>query len=388
MKQRPMPASIPCSDAAVKPPWWALVLCILSLFACGGRGAPAAPPAHTGPAARAALAGRPAQPPPTAAELERIDIYGSRQVTREEILARWGQELVELMRGIDRGEDVSALFELLRDELPKREQVAYAAPGAFTFDDGTYVVLDLVDKADWAGRALFAPAPTKTLPDPDGLIALWLQYEEKFRELQGRGELQWPVERCRFWHCLARFEQKELAPFGEEFARRVPAAEAALAEILTGDRRAEHRAAAAYLLAHLTSGPRVVELLLPAMRDPHELIRNNATRVLGMIAERHPEVEVPAEPFLQAFELPQALDRNKALYGLLALLQHHDSPALRQRLHQRSCARLVDMLELRLPNNRTFAHEILKRLAGRDLGKSDVAAWRGFCAAPPRTPNG
>ena len=87
------------------------------------------------------------------------------------------------------------------------------------------------------------------------------------------------------------------------------------------DARARHRAHAAFLLAHIASGDRVVEHVLPAIRDPDGLVRNNALRVLAAIAHDHPEIAIPLDPVLDALELPLTTDRNKAAAILDALAQ-------------------------------------------------------------------
>ncbi len=92
----------------------------------------------------------------------------------------------------------------------------------------------------------------------------------------------------------------------------MPAAERELVAVLHEDKRADRRAAAAFLLAHLASGERVVELMLPSITDPSELVRNNAMHVLSLIAIDHPEVPIPVAPILEALRFPSTTDRNKA----------------------------------------------------------------------------
>lgn len=187
---------------------------------------------------------------------------------------------------------------------------------------------------------------------------------------------------CPFWHCLVPFGHPELQAYREAFAKRVPPVEQALVQVLQGDQRLEHRAAAAYLLAHLASGPRVIEHLLPAIRDSHVLVRNNAMRVIGMSIDAHPELAIPIEPFLDALRFPLSLDRNKAAFVLHGLLKRPDAtPAMRELVRRRAGRLLVDMLAMRQPNNHDFAYLILKLLAGRDFGEHGeppIAAWRSW----------
>jgi hypothetical protein len=173
----------------------------------------------------------------------------------------------------------------------------------------------------------------------------------------------------------------DLAPYAERFAARVPARADALAAVLREDARPDHRADAAFLLAHLPDGAGVVELMLPAIRDPEARVRNNAMRVLAMIAAKDPTIAIPLPPILAALDYPTTTDRNKAAAILASLAKLEPNRAA---IRAGAGDLLVKMLALRQPNNHDFAHEILKDLAGRDLGEHDVAAWRAWLARPAR----
>jgi hypothetical protein len=245
----------------------------------------------------------------------------------------------------------------------------------------TYVTLDLVDADDRARRMRFGPEPTGTHPDPDGLLALWEEYAEKALKMLMDGTVKPEKEPCPFWHCLT-FAHDSLLPYRDAFAKRVPTVWLELAAVLREDRRKDRRAAAAFLLAHIASGERVVELMLPSITDPNELVRNNAMRVLALIAEDHPAIAIPVAPILEALHFPATSDRNKASAILDSLTRRGLDPAMRDQLLAGAGEVLVDMLALRQPNNHDPAYRILKQLSGRDLGEHAIDAWRAWLRAP------
>jgi hypothetical protein len=318
---------------------------------------------------------RAATPAASDPRLDRVDVFGSRQIGRDDVIAQLGRELSELVGALDADDDVRALA--LRDEVIAE----IAGMGAFAYVElhvigyydppARYLTIDLVDEADRITRMPFADPPSGAVPDPDGLVALWRDYEGAM----------WPVladtggaapSACPAWHCIAGYADPRLARFGDAFVARVPAHEPALVQVLreSGDEIA--RGAAAFLLAHLADGARVVELMIPAFRDPSEHVRNNAMRVVAMIATHHPEIGVPLAPVLEALRYPATTDRNKAaaiLAGLAARPELHDAIA------RDAGDVLLAMLRLSQPNNHDFAYAILKHVSGETFAPRDYAAW-------------
>jgi hypothetical protein len=374
------------------------IMCSI-LAACGGGGggghpAPvpstplaSTPPASTPPASASASAPAPGSAPvtpapaakATAEELEHVDVFGSKQLGREAVLARWGDQLARLLR------DESGF------ELKERLEAEIKAAGSFAFVDislityfspnRSYATVDLVDADDAARRMRFAPEPTATHPDPDGLLALYREYFEKVMKMLRDGAIKPAKEDCPFWHCIS-FGHESLIPYRDAFAKRVPPVEKELAGVLREDRNATHRADAAFLLAHISSGTRVVELMLPAIRDASPLVRNNAMRVLALISEHHPEIPIPVEPIIEALHFPATTDRNKAAAILGGISSRPMSARVRDQIITGAGDVLVDMLALKQPNNHDYAYKILKDLSGRDLGEHAASAWRAWLRAP------
>jgi hypothetical protein len=339
-----------------------LALALVLLVACGGgRTSPRATPAS------------PARSSP--AELERIDVFGSRKLGRDAVLSRWGDRLAQLVRHPEQLEGKGEL------------EAQIAAAGDFTFVDlaivtypppaGTYLTVDLVDAEDRARRMKHAPAPTGTHADPDGLLALWDEYQPKALGMMMDGTVKPGAEKCPFWHCFT-FAHESLILYRDAFARRVPAVERALVTVLREEKRDDRRAAAAFLLAHLPSGQRVVELMLPSITDPSVLVRNNAMRVLAMTAMHHPEIAIPVTPILEALHFPSTLDRNKASAILAGITRREPTAEVRAQILAGAGELLVDMLALKQPNNHDFAYQVLKQISGRDLGEHAIDAWRAW----------
>jgi hypothetical protein len=315
---------------------WILAL----LAACGA--APAVP-------------AKPAAPPPDP-RLEHVDVFGSSQVTRDQVLAAAGADLAALVTATENRDDsFGEHYEAATAAIAKLGDFAYVEISPITYykPPAVYLTVDLVDAADAKTRMTFADAPTGDVPDPDGLLAAWSAYEQKAFAVMRTGTAS--DAGCPVWHCM--IIDPSLATDLDDFAKRVPAHEAELAKILREDKDEDERAYAAFLLAHLADGQRVVELLMPAFRDPSHLVRNNAMRVVALIARDHAELDIPLEPVLTALRFPGNTDRNKAGAILAGIVEHDPSRA--KAIVAEVGDVLREMAASRQPNNRNFAVEIL-----------------------------
>jgi len=327
-------------------------------------------------------------PKPTAPELERVDVFGSKHLDRDTALAKWGDDLARFVRETEtQGPHFGELKEALEAKIKASGKFALVDVSAITYfsPNRSYVTVDLVDAED-TQRLKFAPAPTGTHPDPDGLLALWHEYQETAMGLLMKGEIKLDKdnrEKCPFWHCIT-FAHESLTKYRDAFATRVAPHEAELAEILRTDRDAGHRAFAAFLLAHIADGKKVVEYMLPSIDDESELVRNNAMRVLALIANDHPEIAVPVAPIIAALQFPLTTDRNKAAAILDGIAKH--DPTSHAQIKAGAGALLVEMLALKQPNNHDFAYTILKSISGQDLGEHAVDSWRAWVSGKAASP--
>ncbi len=301
-----------------------------------------------------------------------MEVFDTDPETRAYVIARHAHALTAALEN-GAADDASALVAEIRAD----GEYAYVEPALVTyFDTHTrYLTIDIVDHRDEERRMPFRKRPTGSYPDPGGLLAAWEAYHTKMSELLSRGQLQPPPADCPSFQCLGDPRQPELRPLAAAFAA-VPDHGDELATILRDDARATVRANAAYLLAYLTDGNRVVADLVPALHDSSALVRNNALRVLAEIALHHPEIDVPIEPVIEALGFPSSSDRNKAAATLSRLLARPDGAKLHRRIARDAGSILLAMLQLAQPNNHDYAYKVLKAISGQSYGERDYAAWR------------
>jgi hypothetical protein len=144
-----------------------------------------------------------------------------------------------------------------------------------------------------------------------------------------------------------QFASEPLKTFPKQFIALAEKQKRSLVRVLAHSGDAKHRAIAAMLISYSDDKPRAVGHLLDAVRDPDELVRNNATRSIGTIsalAIRRPElrIEIPPAVFLKMLSSLSWHDRNKATMVLLALSERRDASLLR-RLQTEALPELVEM---------------------------------------------
>ncbi|MEM7353460.1 MAG: MBL fold metallo-hydrolase [Acidobacteriota bacterium] len=338
-------------------------------------------------AEQAKPAGEPAAESPEAVGLAGVDVYGSQQISAEQVEAQVGAQLrqLEALRAAGQNEQARELRDAIEDEIEamgdfanvRISRIQYFQPGK-----PIYITIDLVDTADAATRMAFNPEPTaEPAEDPEGLLAAWQQYERTSMGLLSQGKIDGRNVECPAFHCIVGFAHPDLERFADLFESGAPAHKAALKSILANSSDAAQRGSAAYLLAHLDDGAELLEALLPQVADPSYLVRNNVLRVLQQIAREQKDLEIPLDPILQALHFPATTDRNKSLAVLDGLA---DRPALRPEIARRAGATLVDILELLQPNNHDYAYSILKKISGEDFGERSYDAWREWLKTQQR----
>jgi hypothetical protein len=351
------------------------------LAACGGPGVPA-------PSAAEPIAPDPPTPEigeanDASVELVAVDVFDIDPRVVERVLARHGEELLALMRD-DSSVDVRELVAKIRES----DDFVYVEPALIGYfeDDGLkyYLTIDLVSRGDEERRMPFSSPPKGTYPDPGGLIAAWETFSGKVFDLLHAGEMRPERVDCPAFHCFGDHDHPALEPLFTTLSATAPAHFDDLVAILHDDHRPSHRAAAAYLLAFSKDGAKVVTALLPSLRDPSSLVRNNAMRVIAEIALHHPEVDVPLDPVLDALAFPASSDRNKAAMILEGLLARPSASGMHRHIVARAGPVLLALLRLEQPNNHEPAYEILKKISGQRFGARDHAAWESWVAEVPR----
>jgi len=310
-----------------------------------------------------------------------LGVFGSSRINETMLRQALGKELdTWLGKGL-KGDETALQMELeLADKAKKKFDLASADWTVMQFfepsDLAIHVTLDVVEKGDVAKRMPFKAAPKGQVTDPEGLLAAWRQYEEIALDLVEAGTITPDTEKCPAVHCPFGHSHKKLKPFEKIFSEGVKKNEKVLVEILNQSAQMDDRASAAYLLAYLNDPNQVASLLIPAIKDPEPLVRNNVLRVLGDIAERHKDVVLPSKPFLEALEFPRSSDRSKAVF--VVLMMSSGSQQVREDVLKSSIPALLAMLKGNQPDQRDFSHNILRKVSGKDFPITDYLAWNNW----------
>ena len=305
-----------------------------------------------------------------------IDVFGVSPRSIAEVKRCFGPELREYATASnigkqDQAHELEAKLERQIKEAGGFEAVKITIVNYFE----PHVPSDLTFDITLAGKKPaieYLPQPSGEIPDPDGLLTSWQEYEKIGSALDFDGQLAGSPP-CPAHHCLYGFDHPTLRPYGDKFARQVPADRDELIKVLRMDKDEKKRSSAAYLLAHLPEAKDVLSTLLPQLRDPSPRVRNSVMRVAALMAEHGEARSVSLEPILPFLASPVLTDRNKAVSIVAALA---DNKSHRELLIQHSGCDLVRLLETKQPNQNEFAHRALVKLRGEDLGAADPAAWK------------
>ena len=309
-----------------------------------------------------------------------IDLFGSSQITLEQVNRRVGDKIKKFAEAFSNGDDAAeSIYKEIISDIRGMGKFAYARLGLVSYppDNDFYITIDLVDEADRARRMSFLPEPTGEISDPENLLALWGEYEAIAFELVRKGELNFVVTKCPALHCLFGFDHPALKKFQEAFDEKIPVNKELLIKILREDKDSDHRTHAAYLLAHTKDATELVRILLPSIADSQSGVRNSMLRVLMYLATGK-DVDIPIEPILKALDYPDTTDRNKTLYILDGLAERAENKPI---LMKKAGAMLIKILRLWQPNNHDPAFSILKKISGKNFGERDYRAWEKWLSS-------
>ncbi len=239
------------------------------------------------------------------------------------------------------------------------------------------VTLDVVEKQDVTKRMPFLKKPTETIPEPKQLVTKWYEYQETALKLADEGSLEQQKIDCEgAFHCLFGHQHAQLKPFGELFKKEVEANKKDLIAILTRDKDGDKRAAAAFLLAYLKDPNELISLMVERIQDPDALVRNNALRVLGDIAEFHPNLDIPLKPILPVLEYPLVTDRSKAVYLIFAILNRPDDKSETAKAAAiKNFFPILALLKSQQPNQSGPAYAVLRRISNEHFAPNEIPKW-------------
>jgi len=244
-----------------------------------------------------------------------------------------------------------------------------------------YITLDVVEPQDVATRMPFKSTPTGEHKDPDGLIKAWAEYQDTAIELIETGQIEPEADQCKAFHCPFGHSHARLKRFEKIFTDGVKKNFQSLVDIQTNDKRGEWRASATYLLAYHKDGKKVVSLMVDRIKDPDVETRNNALRVLGDMAEFHPEFVIPVGSVLEALKFPRVSDRSKALYVVyLSALSSQDA---RNQILKKWVPEILEILQCKQIDHKELAHGILRKISGKEFAGTDITSWKNWYAKSP-----
>ncbi len=137
--------------------------------------------------------------------------------------------------------------------------------------------------------------------------------------------------------------------------------------VLDSSSDAQQRIVASYLLGYARQSPKQLSYLVMASNDADEVVRNNATRALGVLASSNARVaaQIPAGGFIRMLSSGSWSDRNKAGW-LLTDITKTRQPKLLAELRSEALVALVEMARWRNSGHAYPARILLARIAGID----------------------
>ena len=127
----------------------------------------------------------------------------------------------------------------------------------------------------------------------------------------------------------------------------------------------QQRIVAAHLLGYANQSTTQIEYLVRASHDANDVVRNNATRALGVLAESSPKIaaRIPAAPFMEMLNSGSWSDRNKGGWVLESLTKSREAKLLAQ-LRSEALVSLIEMARWRSNGHAYTARVLLGRIAG------------------------
>jgi len=136
-------------------------------------------------------------------------------------------------------------------------------------------------------------------------------------------------------------------------------------DVLETSSEAQQRLVAAYFLGYANQSKTQIAALVRASHDANDVVRNNATRALGVLAESSPKVatQIPATPFIEMLNSGSWSDRNKGGWVLESLTKTRD-PKLLAQLRSEALTSLIEMSRWHSSGHAYTPRILLGRIAG------------------------
>lgn len=324
-----------------------------------------------------------------------VDMYGADPQLTQHILKKYGAQVSDLSLQFHQktlknseADDFKKLYEErahLIDQIKKEGNFIHADLQTVIYSEKKIVTtIEVIKQKDKQRLAYLNPDPDKRRqqqPIPrthNDLIDEMNTYLELSGQLFIKGEII-PAE-CPVYHCSSGFKHPKLEHFLKIFNQGVIKNKALILKTLAGDTDPKRRAAAVFLMGHLTNPKEIMTILIPYINDKDDIVRNNAMRVIGSTMDAAKWYDINITPFVAMLDSPYNTDRNKALYILSRAIQLDKN---KYQVAQCAKDKLLALLALKQPNNHEFAYIILKEISQKDLGEKNISAWKQWLYSNP-----
>ncbi|HEX8772893.1 MAG TPA: hypothetical protein VF735_04760 [Pyrinomonadaceae bacterium] len=215
---------------------------------------------------------------------------------------------------------------------------------------------------DRAGDIRYNPAPHGSIRLPSEAIKLYTEAEEALTNAVARGVSGQEASQGYALSVDPQARARQMAL--HDYAARNAAL---LRRVLKSAADAEQRRLAAEMVGYTGRSQAQVDALLRASHDVDDIVRNNAMRALGVLAQSSRSIAagIPAESFIKLLSSGIWTDRNKSAFVLSALTQRRD-PRLLARLRAEALGPLIEMSRWHSPTHASTPRLILGRVAGID----------------------
>ncbi|HEY1112071.1 MAG TPA: hypothetical protein VGE66_00860 [Chitinophagaceae bacterium] len=308
-------------------------------------------------------------------KISTIDVYGNRKIRSDSILS---------YLTIKEGDSINpaafqpdSIISILK-RIPGITQ-ATVNPICCDADNGYSLYIGIAESD--SNSLQYRPAPKQNVRLPDEIISAYRNFNQQVRiaALKGEASEEYVNGYSLLTYAAARNEQANFMVFAQQKFQE-------LAKVLKYSKDAEHRAAAAQVIAYASDKRKVAEHLLYAIKDADENVRNNATRAVSILAgylAEHPEVKViiPVAPFIDLLNSVSWTDRNKGAMVLVELTRSKDKDLLEQ-IIKHAMPSVIEMARWKNRGHALFSFMILSRMAGEDessiIERNFSKNWSGF----------
>jgi hypothetical protein len=288
-----------------------------------------------------------------------IDIYGNRKTSPDVIYHYLNlKEGDTINPGDFKPEDIAARLKQIIG-------VRYATVNPVCCDENgnlmLYIGIGETDSVNLKHR----DKPLQKLKLPAKMIKAYHNLEDQLEPAVKKGE---GIEDDSHGYALIKYQPARNEQ--NKFVRFAAQNLTVLVKVLKYSEFAEQRAAATAIIAYSTERKKVVNYLLYAVDDPDEVVRNNATRALGILAGYiylHPglKINVPPGPFIKMMNSIVWTDRNKGASVLMQLSRSRD-PELLNEIKRQALPSIIEMAKWKDRGHSFSSFVILGRIAGTD----------------------